>query len=285
MHARYVPQLAAPTVAALAELRVRQGRLPEAERLLVGREEHPESLRALAHLRLAQGRPQVAAALLERGLLAAEGDAVRTAQLLAQLVDARLAEGETDSAAIVSQRLAELAKRSGIAVIDARAELAAARVHVAAHRLDGAADAARRSLAEFGRLAMPYEVAEARLELSRALAHDSPELAGEEARAAYATFRELGASRGRDATAAVLRELGTSTGGLPRTAGELTAREQEVLGLLALGMSNGQIAETLVISSKTAGHHVSHILSKLGVRNRAEAAAVAARSEARATTR
>ena len=285
VHARYVPQLAAPTVAALAELRVRQGRLSEAERLLVGREEHPESLRALAHLRLAQGRPQVAAALLERGLLAAEGDAVRTAQLLAQLVDARLAEGETDSAATVSQRLAELAKRSGIAVIDARADLAAARVHVAAHRLDAAADAARRSLTEFGRLAMPYEVAEARLELSRALAYDSPELAGEEARAAYATFRELGASRGRDEAAAVLRVLGRSTGGLPRAAGELTAREQEVLGLLALGMSNGQIAETLVISSKTAGHHVSHILSKLGVRNRAEAAAVAARSEARATTR
>jgi DNA-binding NarL/FixJ family response regulator len=44
-------------------------------------------------------------------------------------------------------------------------------------------------------------------------------------------------------------------------------------------MSNGQIAETLVISEKTAGHHVSHILSKLGVRNRAAAAAVAARSE------
>ena len=285
VHARYVPQLAAPTVAALAELRVRQGRLSEAERLLVGREEHPESLRALAHLRLAQGRPQVAAALLERGLLAAEGDAVRTAQLLAQLVDARLAEGETDSAATVSQRLAELAKRSGIAVIDARADLAAARVHVAAHRLDAAADAARRSLAEFGRLAMPYEVAEARLELARALAYDSPELAGEEARAAYATFRELGASRGRDEAAAVLRVLGRSTGGLPRAAGELTAREQEVLGLLALGMSNGQIAETLVISSKTAGHHVSHILSKLGVRNRAEAAAVAVRSEARATTR
>ncbi len=285
VHARYVPQLAAPTVAALAELRVRQGRLSEAERLLVGREEHPESLRALAHLRLAQGRPQVAAALLERGLLAAEGDAVRTAQLLAQLVDARLAEGETDSAATVSQRLAELAKRSGIAVIDARADLAAARVHVAAHRLDAAADAARRSLTEFGRLAMPYEVAEARLELARALAYDSPELAGEEARAAYATFRELGASRGRDEAAAVLRVLGRSTGGLPRAAGELTAREQEVLGLLALGMSNGQIAETLVISSKTAGHHVSHILSKLGVRNRAEAAAVAVRSEARATTR
>ena len=44
-------------------------------------------------------------------------------------------------------------------------------------------------------------------------------------------------------------------------------------------MSNAQIAQSLVISEKTAGHHVSHILSKLGVRNRAEAAAYAVRAE------
>ena len=124
---------------------------------------------------------------------------------------------------------------------------------------------------------MPYEVAEARLVLSRALAPRSAELAVEEARAAYATFRDLGASRARDEAAGLLRELGVSTPGLPRTNGELTAREHEVLGLLAAGLSNAQIAERLVISEKTAGHHVSHILAKLGVRNRAEAAAVAAR--------
>lgn len=54
--------------------------------------------------------------------------------------------------------------------------------------------------------------------------------------------------------------------------GELTAREDEVLGLVALGMSNAEIARMLVSSEKTAGHHVSRILTKLGVRNRAEAA-------------
>ena len=284
VHARYVPELAASTVAVMADLRVRQGRLSEAEQLLVGREEHPESLRSLAHLRLAQGRPHVAAALLERGLLGAEGDAVQTAQLLALLVDVHLAEGETDTADTAARGLAELAERAALAVVGARAELATARVHMAAQRSDEAAEAARRSLTTFGRLAMPYEVAEARLELARALAQESPELAVEEARAAYATFRELGAARARDAAAAVLRELGTPTGGLPRAAGELTAREREVLGLVALGMSNARIAETLVISEKTAGHHVSRILSKLGVRNRAEAAAVAVRSESGAAT-
>jgi DNA-binding NarL/FixJ family response regulator len=45
-----------------------------------------------------------------------------------------------------------------------------------------------------------------------------------------------------------------------------------VLELVALGMSNAKIARTLVISEKTAGHHVSRILMKLGVHNRTEAA-------------
>ena len=278
-HARYVPELGAPTVAALAELRVRQGRLQEAEQFLVGREEHPESLRALAHLRIAQGRPHVAAALLERGLLAAEGDAPQTAQLLALLVDARLAGEEQGAAAAASLALGQAAKSSAIAAVAARAELAAARVALARGHGDVGGEAARRSLAGFGRLGMPYEMAEARLELARALASEAPDVAREEARAAFETFRELGASRSRDAAAALLRELGASPGAGPRGSGELTAREAEVLGLLGSGMSNAQIATTLFISEKTAGHHVSHILSKLGVRNRAEAAAVAARAE------
>jgi DNA-binding NarL/FixJ family response regulator len=82
-----------------------------------------------------------------------------------------------------------------------------------------------------------------------------------------------------DVAAAVLRDLGGGTAGRARSYGELTAREQEVLGLLALGMSNARIAQTLFISEKTAGHHVSRILSKLGVQNRAEAAAHAARAD------
>ena len=278
-HARYVPELGAPTVAALAELRVRQGRLQEAEQFLVGREEHPESLRALAHLRIAQGRPHVAAALLERGLLAAEGDAPQTAQLLALLVDARLAGEEQGAAAAASlalgQARAELRDRRRRRTGGARGRSSRPR---RGHG-DVGGEAARRSLAGFGRLGMPYEMAEARLELARALASEAPDVAREEARAAFETFRELGASRSRDAAAALLRELGASPGAGPRGSGELTAREAEVLGLLGSGMSNAQIATTLFISEKTAGHHVSHILSKLGVRNRAEAAAVAARAE------
>ena len=57
----------------------------------------------------------------------------------------------------------------------------------------------------------------------------------------------------------------------------LTEREREVLGLIARGLTNREIAAQLIISEKTAGHHVSHILDKLGMSRRSEAAAYAVR--------
>ncbi len=269
-HEGFVPQMGDATTATLAELRVRQGRLAEAEQLLAGREEQPVSLRALALLRIAQGEPRQAAGLLERGLAATEANVVRETQLLAPLADARLAAGDRAGAEEAANRLRELASASGIRLVRGRAELATARV-------TGSAEAARRALVAFSELAMPLDAGEARLELARTLTESAPELALEEARAASAAFRELGAMRSLDAAAAVMRSLGAGTAPRPREAGELSAREREVLALVAQGMSNARIAQTLFISEKTAGHHVSRILSKLGVRNRGEAAALAAR--------
>jgi DNA-binding NarL/FixJ family response regulator len=63
----------------------------------------------------------------------------------------------------------------------------------------------------------------------------------------------------------------------PFTSGGLSDREIEVLTLVAAGYSNSDIAERLFISSKTASVHVSHILDKLGVSTRTEAATVGVR--------
>ncbi|MGZ4165939.1 MAG: response regulator transcription factor, partial [Solirubrobacteraceae bacterium] len=90
----------------------------------------------------------------------------------------------------------------------------------------------------------------------------------------------------RPAAAIVARALrergarGVPRGPRPRTRANpagLTGRELEVLDLLAEGLRNAEIAQRLVVSDKTAEHHVSAVLRKLGVRSRTEAAAAAAR--------
>ena len=61
----------------------------------------------------------------------------------------------------------------------------------------------------------------------------------------------------------------------PEALSELTPRETEVLRLMAEGLSNGEIAERLVVSDETVKTHVSRVLSKLSVRDRTQAVVVA----------
>jgi DNA-binding CsgD family transcriptional regulator/tetratricopeptide (TPR) repeat protein len=94
-------------------------------------------------------------------------------------------------------------------------------------------------------------------------------------REALATFDRLGARPMRDTTARRLRELGVRN--VPRrpsmlSADGLSAREQDVLTLLADGRRNTEIAAALFLSRRTVEHHVAAILRKLGVPNRTEAA-------------
>ena len=60
---------------------------------------------------------------------------------------------------------------------------------------------------------------------------------------------------------------------------KLTARESEVLSHLARGLDHQEIAETLLISPKTVETHIQHVLSKLGVKNRAQAVALVFQGE------
>ena len=270
-------------LAGLAGLRIRQGRLEEAAQLLAGSEDRPGAIAPMVGLDLARGDVELAAQRLEQRLEGAgDGDAY-SAPLFALRGAVELARGRADAARAAAEALERLANRLGRDDLLAVAALQRAQ----AARLGGQApdvQALARAAESFARLELPFEEGETRLELARALAEHRPELAIESARAGLAVFERLGAGRRADEAAGLLRELGAPGRPAPRTAGELTRRECEVLELLAAGLSNPEIAERLVISPKTAEHHVGRVLGKLGVRNRAEAAAYAARTRAEGGT-
>jgi DNA-binding NarL/FixJ family response regulator len=104
-----------------------------------------------------------------------------------------------------------------------------------------------------------------------------PELAALEARAALRSLESSGADREADKAAALPRTLDGRGRAGPKHYSRLTKRELEVLDLLGEGLSNGEIAERLLISAKTAGHHVSKVLMKLHLESRTEAALYALR--------
>ncbi|MFJ5774135.1 helix-turn-helix transcriptional regulator [Streptomyces sp. NPDC093094] len=124
-----------------------------------------------------------------------------------------------------------------------------------------------------------YERARCRLRFAEALlVAERREEAAVEARAAREAAVRLGAADLLEQVDALRRrgrlgEPAPSSGGFVR----LTAREEDVLRLLALGRSNRQIGEELFITGKTASVHVSHILAKLSAASRTEAVAIAYR--------
>jgi len=262
----------------LAELRLAQGRVEDAARVLHGVEGREEAAAAAALVHLAQGEPSVAAAVLRRRLATTSPDRLDVAAVIELLGEAEIAMLDSDAASERGRALVALGAVSKCQLIVAHGErllghaLAATDVRAACAHLETA-------LAAFVQAGIPYRAAQTRLLLARVLGQEDREVAGAEARAALSVFEDLGAGREADAAAALMRDLGVKaarTG--PKNIGRLTRREQEVLVLLGEGLSNPEIADRLFLSRKTVEHHVARILSKLGLRGRAEAAALAARS-------
>jgi DNA-binding CsgD family transcriptional regulator len=258
-------------LARLAGLRVRQGRLDEAEQLLDGLPLDWETSRPWAELLLAQGRVDRACELLERTLAGADPAAPAAIPLRTLLVDAHLAKGDTASAAAALDGLAE---DPGTPYL--RALVALARGRVAAAQGDPAAERFLLDAVDgFTRAGLPLESARSHLVLADACRSVRPELALAAARTALDGFERLRAARYVDAAVSLLRSLGVRVAPVREGLGRLSGREAEVFALMAEGLSNPEIADRLVISRKTVEHHVGHVLAKLGLRTRAEAAAYA----------
>jgi tetratricopeptide (TPR) repeat protein len=122
---------------ALAELRIRQGRLADAEMLLLGKDGHVQALLPAARLHLARGDYDLARATALRGLRAIGADRLRATQLLAVLVDTELAVGDVKAAMAVCDDLVARADRLDVPGLQAR--IVAARARVLAASGDSAA--------------------------------------------------------------------------------------------------------------------------------------------------
>ncbi len=264
-------------VVRLADLRVRQGRLDEAEALLreLDVDAVVDAARPLAALHLERGQSAIAHEILIRALGTMEPAGTAVVPVLALLVDAQLAQDQHRAATASSDQLVEIAKTVQGEWVAATAAAACGRIAMASGVGD-ALDCLRRAVRGFARAELPLEAARCRLDLARVLAADHPEVAAVEARIALAVFERLQTASYVEAATALLDEL-DSTAPSRDEVGLLSRRETEVLQLIARGLSDKQIAARLTLSEHTVHRHVSNIMGKLGVGKRSAAAAYAVR--------
>jgi DNA-binding CsgD family transcriptional regulator/tetratricopeptide (TPR) repeat protein len=195
--------------------------------------------------------------------------------LLAAAATAAARADEDQDVTDLRSRVAELATGMSLRYAAYRAYSA----QVAA-TLEGGVERWREAVAAWRADGQRYQLAEALLGLATAAAGAGDRAAaGEAIEEASAIAAALGATPLVDAADTLARRVGLRAAGHSAPSGTelLTAREQEVLRLVAEGQSNSRIAQRLYISPKTASVHVSRIIAKLEVNNRVEAAAVARR--------
>jgi DNA-binding NarL/FixJ family response regulator len=262
------PAMAADGLVRLADLRRRQGRLDEASALYTELDADPfraqsEPLATLGRgeLALARGDAIGAADDAERYLrMLEDGDRARRAAGLELLARARAACGQPGAAQRAAADLREVAERLETVAVWSSAHLATGVASLAAGDLERARMSLEDAVDGFDRAGAPYDAALARAMLAAALgASDRSDRAEAERIAADNAFDALGAAR--PAWIPRATPVADDPSGL-------SAREREILGLIATGLSNDEIASRLFLSIRTVERHVSNIYAKLGLEGR-----------------
>lgn len=236
----------------------------EASRL--GREPQP----GLALLRLAQGEGEIAATAIRRALAERPASWDRLA-LLSALIEIELANGDPEGARQACEELEGIVAERERPLLAATAANARGAVELAGDDQEGALAHRRRACEIWSELKAPYELARTRELLGaarRALGDD--EGGAMETDAAREAYERLGA------TPDLARLAAAEGGGSRGDTHGLTAREIEVLRLVAAGRKNREVAEQLVLSEHTVARHLQNIYAKLGVSSRTAASGFAA---------
>jgi ATP/maltotriose-dependent transcriptional regulator MalT len=229
----------------------------------VGRDPQP----GLSLMRLAQGQIDAAHSAMRHALDDA-GDPITRARLLGPYVDICLAAGDLGAARMAADELSAIATQLNAAFLRAASTYCAGAVLLAEGDAHGASAALRQACTAWRELDAPYEVARARVLFGLACQRlGDADTSKMELDTACRAFKQLGALPD---LARAEELLGTAP-----VAGGLTAREVEVLALVAGGNTNRAIADALFISEKTVARHVSNIFTKLGLASRSAATAYA----------
>ncbi|MBY0488300.1 MAG: AAA family ATPase [Gemmatimonadaceae bacterium] len=194
-------------------------------------------------------------------------------RLMPTMIEAALALGDTATVDVLRQRLEQAAAhlahpigRAWVEVIDGERARAAGDFSTAIAHL-------QRAIAQLEAVPYPFDAAKARLRLARVY-HESGarDDAVHEAREALTMFDQVGAAPAATDAREILRELGARLPVAPDNAAgafaDLTARELEIVKLVAQRLSNKEIGARLGITARTAGTHLANIFDKVGVRDR-----------------